>query len=264
MEDPGSVAVAGQFTAQGLSVVGVPVDAEGVDVASLARRRVGAAFVTPAHQFPLGSVLSPQRRSALVRWARRTGGLIIEDDYDAEFRYDREPVGCVQGRAPDVVALIGSASKALAPGVRRGWLVVPPALRAEVTAAKAVADLGGSALEQLAFAHLLAGGGYDRHLRQARRVQRVRRDALVRALAEHLPQAVVSGVAAGLHLVVRLPVGVDDVAVADRARAAGLGPLSLSSLRLRSSGPPGLVLGYAAATPDELRAAVVRLSTLVA
>ena len=263
MEDPGSVAVTGQFTAQGLSVVGVPVDAEGVDVASLARRGVGAAFVTPAHQFPLGSVLSPQRRSALVHWARRSGGLIIEDDYDAEFRYDRDPVGCVQGRAPDVVALIGSASKALAPGVRRGWLVVPPALRAEVTAAKAVADLGGSALEQLAFAHLLASGGYDRHLRQARRVQRARRDALVRALAEHLPQAVVSGVAAGLHLVVRLPVGVDDVAVADRARAAGLGPLSLSSLRLRSSGPPGLVLGYAAATPDELRAAVALLSTLV-
>jgi GntR family transcriptional regulator/MocR family aminotransferase len=263
MEDPGSVAVAGQFTAQGLSLVGVPVDPEGIDVAALARRRVGAVFVTPAHQFPLGAVLSPQRRSALVQWARHTGALIIEDDYDAEFRYDREPVGCVQGRAPDVVALVGSASKALAPGVRRGWLVVPPALRAKVVAAKAAADLGASVLEQLAFAHLLASGGYDRHLRQVRRAQRLRRDALVRALAQHLPEAVVSGVAAGLHLVVGLPAGTDDVAVAGRARAAGLGPLPLSSLRLRSAGPPGLVLGYAAATPDELRAAVVQLSTLV-
>ena len=220
--------------------------------------------MTPAHQFPLGAVLSPGRRAALLAWAARTGGLVIEDDYDAEFRYDREPVGCVQGLAPDVVALVGSASKALAPGVRRGWLVAPPSMLAELTAAKAAADLGASVLEQLAFADLLASGAYDRHLRQARRVHRARRDALVRALAECLPAARVSGIAAGLHLVVELPAGTDDAALAQRAAAAGLGPVPLTSLRLDAAGPPGLVLGYAAHSPDELRAAVRTLSTLLA
>src|SRR5690606_20112257 len=114
-------------------------------------------------------VLAPDRRAGLVRWARESGGLILEDDYDAEFRYDREPVGCLQGLAPDVVGLIGSASKALAPALRRGWLVAPPAWRDELAAAKQIADMGGSALEQLAFAHFVGGGGYDRHLRHVRR-----------------------------------------------------------------------------------------------
>jgi len=263
VEDPGSVSAGLQYRALGLRLVPVPVDAEGIDVAALERVDVGAVFVTPAHQFPLGVVLSARRRTALVSWARRTGALVIEDDYDAEFRYDREPVGCVQGLAPDVVALVGSASKALAPGLRRGWLVVPSALRGAVAEAKAHADLGGSVLEQLAFASFLADGGYDRHLRRARRVQRTRRDALVAALATHLPQARVSGVAAGLHLVAELDRGTDDAAIVMRARALGLGPLALSAHRYASMGRPGLVLGYAAHTPDELRVAVRRLSTVV-
>ena len=263
LEDPGSRAVGDQFASNGLEVVPVPVDAEGIDVDALAKTGVSAVFVTPAHQFPLGMVLSPRRRAALVAWARRTGGLIVEDDYDAEFRYDREPVGCVQGLAPDVVALVGTASKALAPGLRRGWLVVPPGLGAAVADAKAAADLGESVLEQVAFAHLLANGDYDRHLRHARRVHRARRDAVVAALAEHLPRARVFGVAAGLHLVAELDPDADDAAIVDSARSLGLGPLALSSLRWRSIGPPGLVLGYAAHTPDELREAVRRLSTVV-
>ena len=263
LEDPGSRAVGQQFARSGLEVVPVPVDAEGIDVDTLAETGVRAVFVTPAHQFPLGMVLSPRRRAALVAWARRTGGLVIEDDYDAEFRYDREPVGCVQGLAPDVVALIGTASKALAPGLRRGWLVVPPGLRAAVTEAKAAADLGESVLEQVAFARLLATGDYDRHLRYARRVHRARRDAVVAALAEHLPPARVHGVAAGLHLVAELDPEADDVAIVEAAWSLGLGPLALSSLRWRSTGPPGLVLGYGAHTPDALREAVHRLSTVV-
>lgn len=263
VEDPGSRGAYQQFAVNGLDVVPVPVDEEGIDVEALAASGVRAVFVTPAHQFPLGVVLSPRRRSALVAWARECGGLVIEDDYDAEFRYDREPVGCVQGLAPDVVALVVTASKALAPGLRRGWLVVPPSLRDAVAVSKAAADLGGSVLEQVAFAHLLATGAYDRHLRHARRVQRERRDALVAALAEYLPGARVSGVAAGLHLVVELDEGTDDIAIVDAVRPFGLAPLALSSLRLASAGPPGLVLGYAAQTPDELRTAVQRLSTVV-
>jgi GntR family transcriptional regulator/MocR family aminotransferase len=262
-EEPGSAGVRTHLDGQGLRPVPVPVDGDGIDVDALDRAGVPAVVVTPAHQFPTGVVLAPGRRAALVAWARRTGGLIVEDDYDAEFRYDREPVACVQGLAPDVVALIGSASKALAPGLRLGWLAVPPPLRRAVAAGKATADLGGPVLEQLAFADLLATGGYDRHLRRTRRRHRQRRDALVAALARHLPAVRVSGVAAGLHLVVELPAGTDDKALAARARAAGLGPLPLADLRIAAGGPPGLVLGYAAQTPDELTDAVRVLASLV-
>ncbi|MEV0457961.1 PLP-dependent aminotransferase family protein [Catellatospora methionotrophica] len=261
VEDPGSAGIRDHLRAHGLRLRPVPVDDRGLVVSALGGVR--AVFVTPAHQFPIGVVLAPERRAALIDWARRTGGLIIEDDYDAEFRYDREPVGCLQGLAPDLVALVGSASKALAPGLRRGWLVPPPAWLAGVRQAKCDADMGGSALEQLAFAEFLAGGGFDRHLRRARRVQRARRDALVEALRRHLPQVRVSGIAAGLHLVAELPDGVDDRALADRAHAAGLGPLALSDLRLGTTGPPGLVLGYAARSPDELAAAVATLARLM-
>lgn len=261
VEDPGSAGIRDHLLAHGLRLRPVPVDDRGLVVSALGEVR--AVFVTPAHQFPVGAVLAPDRRAELTVWARRTGGLIIEDDYDAEFRYDREPVGCLQGLAPDVVALVGSASKALAPGLRRGWLVPPPSWLAAVRRAKCDADMGGSALEQLAFAELLASGGYDRHLRRARRAQRTRRDALVGALRRHLPQVRVSGIAAGLHLVAELPAGVDDRALAARARAAGLGPLALSDLRLGAVGPPGLVLGYAAQSPDELAAAVATLAGLL-
>jgi GntR family transcriptional regulator/MocR family aminotransferase len=264
LEDPGSPGIRGHLEAHGLRLQPVPVDADGFDVAALERTSLRAVFVTPAHQFPTGVVLAPHRRAALVDWARRTGGLVVEDDYDAEFRYDRDPVGCLQGLAPRAVAYLGSVSKALAPALRLGWLAVPPDHRAAVHARKAAADLGGPVLEQLAFADLLATGGYDRHLRRARRAHRQRRDALVAALGRHLPGVRVGGVAAGLHLVVELPDGVDDVAVAARAHDEGLGPLPLSSTRLGEPGPPGLILGYAGQTPDRLAGAVQRLAALVA
>ena len=260
-EEPGSYGVRGHLESHGLRLVPVPVDGDGLDVAALERSGAPAVFVTPAHQFPTGVVLAPARRAALVEWARRTGGLIVEDDYDAEFRYDRDPVGCLQGIAPDAVAYIGSVSKALAPALRLGWLAVPEKWRDAVAERKAWADLGGPVLEQLAFAELLAGGGYDRHLRRARLEHRRRRDALVTALRRHLPGLRISGVAAGLHLVVELPDGVDDEVLAERARAAGLGPLPLSRMRLDGGGPPGLVLGYAANPPGELETAVQALAS---
>jgi GntR family transcriptional regulator/MocR family aminotransferase len=238
------------------------VDEDGLDVDALTRTRLGAVLVTPAHQFPTGVVLAPARRARLVDWARRCAALIVEDDYDAEFRYDRDPVGCLQGLAPDVVALVGSASKALAPGMRLGWLAAPPSIREAVATAKFLADHGGPVLDQLAFAELLASGGYDRHLRRARRVHRQRRDALVAALRTYLPIGRISGVAAGLHLVVDLPPGHDDAATAARARTAGLSPIALSELRMRGGGRPGLVLGYAAHAPHELARAVRLLARL--
>jgi GntR family transcriptional regulator/MocR family aminotransferase len=263
VEDPGSAPIRGHLWGQGVEPVPIPVDADGLVVEALAETRLRAVLVTPAHQSPTGVLLAPARRAALVEWARRSGGLIVEDDYDAEFRYDREPVGCLQGLAPDVVALVGSVSKALAPALRLGWLAVPPSLVSAVTTAKLAADLSGPVVEHLAFAQLLATGGYDRHLRRARRVYRLRRDAVVAALARYLPAARVSGIAAGLHLVVELPAGVDDAALADLAREHGLGPLSLSRLRLLPGGDPGLVLGYAAHSPDELTSAVRRLAGLI-
>jgi GntR family transcriptional regulator / MocR family aminotransferase len=264
LEDPGSPGIRGHLEGLGLRLVPIPVDAGGLDVHALERSDVAAVLVTPAHQFPTGVVLAPARRAALVDWARRFDGLIVEDDYDAEFRYDRDPVGCLQGFAPDVTAYIGSVSKALAPALRLGWLAVPPKHRSAVRAAKAAADLGGPVLEHLAFAELLACGGYDRHLRRTRRAQRERRDALVAALAAHLPAARICGVAAGLHLVVELPDGTDDAALAARARAVGLEPLALSATRSGPAGGPGLVLGYAGHPPARLAEAVRRLADLVA
>jgi len=263
VEDPGSAAIREHLSAAGLRPVPVPIDDCGLDVAALERTRLAAVLTTPAHQFPTGVVLAPHRRGALVAWARRTGGLVVEDDYDAEFRYDRDPVGSLQGLAPDVVALVGSVSKALAPGLRLGWLAGPPGLTPELAVAKMVADNGGPVLEQLALAALLASGGYDRHLRAARRVYRYRRDVAVRALARYLPAAVVTGVAAGMHLMVTLPPGVDDAALAGRAAAHGIGALALSRTRLRSAGPPGLAIGYASVPPDRLRSAIQELARLL-
>ncbi|OLE25655.1 MAG: hypothetical protein AUG44_15320 [Actinobacteria bacterium 13_1_20CM_3_71_11] len=259
VEDPGSPPIRDHLAAGGLRPVPVPVDAEGIDVAALEGTGARAVVVTPAHQFPTGVVLSARRRTALLDWARRVGGLVIEDDYDAEFRYDREPVGCLQGRAPDLVALVGTVSKALAPGLRLGWLAAPPERAADLHRAKSAADHGGPVLEQLAFARLLADGGYDRHLRTVRRLYRARRDAALLAIAEHLPGGTVTGVAAGMHLVVTLPSTVDDCLLAERAAAAGLGALALSA----SGGPPGLVLGYAACSIDRFRDATAVLGALI-
>ncbi|OJF16120.1 MocR-like pyridoxine biosynthesis transcription factor PdxR [Couchioplanes caeruleus] len=261
VEDPGPAALRDHLVRLGMEPVAVPVDAAGLDTAALARTGVRAVLLTPAHQFPTGVVLAPRRRAELLAWAGRTDALVVEDDYDAEYRYDRDPVGCLQGLAPERVALVGSVSKVLAPGLRLGWLVAPPAWLDRLRAVKADADNGGPAVEQLAFAEFLAGGGYDRHLRRARRIHRQRRDALVAAVRRHLPYAKIAGIAAGLHLVVELPAEVDDEALAAEARTLGLGPIALSSLRSRPGGPPGLVLGYAPHTTDELTDAVRLLAT---
>ncbi|MEV0431504.1 aminotransferase class I/II-fold pyridoxal phosphate-dependent enzyme [Micromonospora sp. NPDC050495] len=143
IEDPGSSRILDPLRARGLRPVGVPVDAAGLDVPALHRLDVPAVLVTPAHQYPTGVVLAPERLVALLDWARRTGGLVVEDDDDAEFRYDRDPVGCLQGLDPARVVHIGSTSKALAPGLRLGWLAVPAGLRAAAVAGKYAADLGG-------------------------------------------------------------------------------------------------------------------------
>ena len=168
--------------AAGLEVVGVPVDEDGVRVDALDRLDADALVLTPSHQWPTGAVLSARSRAAAVRWARERDALIVEDDYDAEYRYDRAPIGALQGLAPDRVIYAGTASKTLAPGLRLGWLVLPPQLVDRVAEAKLLADRGSPVLDQLAFADFLDRGEFDRHLRRMRPVYRRRRDALLAAL----------------------------------------------------------------------------------
>ncbi|MFI6281324.1 PLP-dependent aminotransferase family protein [Streptomyces sp. NPDC050988] len=211
---------------------------------------VGAVLLTPAHQFPMGVPLHPDRRAAVVDWARRTGGLILEDDYDGEFRYDRQPVGALQGLDPDHVVYMGTASKALAPGLRLGWLVMPPDLAAEVTAAKGGADWSCGVLDQLTLAEFITSGAYDRHVRASRLRYRRRRDLLVSALAAHAPSVTATGIAAGLHAVLQLPPGTEQSVV----RAAVWQGLAVHGLtRYRhptATAPPldALVVGYGTPT----------------
>jgi GntR family transcriptional regulator/MocR family aminotransferase len=228
-----------------LEVVGVPVDEDGVSVAALDRTDADAIVLTPSHQWPTGAVLSAERRAAVLRWARERGALVIEDDYDAEYRYDRAPIGAMQGLAPDLVAYVGTASKTLAPGLRLGWLVVPPRLVDAMADAKRLADRGSPVLDQLAFADFVDRGEFDRHLRRMRPLYRRRRDALLAALREHAPELEPAGIAAGLHLVAYLPGGVDEAAVVQAAARRGVAVYGLAPYRISCPGRPGLIFGYA-------------------
>ncbi|RTL64669.1 MAG: PLP-dependent aminotransferase family protein [Pseudonocardiaceae bacterium] len=234
----------------GLRIPPVEVDELGARTDTLGRD-VGAVLLTPAHQFPTGVALDPARRAAVVEWARTTGALVVEDDYDGEFRYDRQPVGALQGLDPEHVVHLGTASKALAPGLRLGWMVAPADVVAEIDNGSPDPEPSvTSALEQLVLADLLSSGAYDRHVRGRRRTYRRRRDQLVATLAERAPHVGVRGLAAGLHVVLTLPDGTE----ADVLRSAawhGLAVEGLATFRHpgAASGPAGIVVGYA--TPSD-------------
>ena len=252
MEDPGFWLHRMVLRHNGIDPVPVPVDDDGLDVAALADSGATTVLSTPAHQSPTGVVLSATRRTALVQWAR-ADHLVIEDDYDAEYRYDRAPVGALQGIAPDRVVYVGSTSKTLAPGLRIGWMVLPAYLVGPVALSKGLADTGSSVMDQLAFAKLLTSGGYDRHLRQMRRRYVTRRSALLQALARYLPEATVLGAAAGLHLTVRFP---DDCPIAEFVRRAADMRVRVEPLAPcyadEAAAPPGLMLGYANVTETQI------------
>ncbi|HEY0449095.1 PLP-dependent aminotransferase family protein [Actinophytocola sp.] len=248
----------------GLEVVGVPVDADGIEVPALERSGVDAVILTPSHQWPTGGVLSAEARVAVLRWAARTGALVIEDDYDAEFRYDRTPVGAMQGLVPDVVAYAGSASKTLAPGLRIGWLVVPAHLSDAVAAAKVAADRGSPAIDQLAFADFVRRGEFDRHLRRMRPLYRRRRDALLAALSRRLPDFEPAGRAAGQHLVAWLPPDLSEASVVAAAAARDVGVYGVSPYRLSSRGRDGLIFGYASLSERTIAEGIDVLAEVVA
>jgi GntR family transcriptional regulator / MocR family aminotransferase len=264
LEDPSETSVAAVARSAGLDVVGIPVDELGLCVDDLDRAGIDAVLVTAAHQFPTGAVLPPDRRAALVAWASRRDALIIEDDYDAEFRYDREPIGAIQGLAPDRVIYAGSASKTLAPGLRLGWLLVPAALVEKVAVAKRMADRGSPALDQLAFADFLSHGEFDHHLRRMRPIYRRRRDVLLRALARHLPELRPVGASAGLHVMAWLPDGLTEATVVEAADALGVAAYGLSPYRLsRSVGPQALLFGYSHLTEAAIEEGVRLLATAI-
>ncbi|GAB3005790.1 PLP-dependent aminotransferase family protein [Streptomyces pseudoechinosporeus] len=240
--------------AAGLRTMPLPFDESGTSTDGLAGAGtgVGAAFadarailLTPSHQFPMGVPLQSDRRAALVDWARRTGGLILEDDYDGEFRYDRQPVGALQGLDPDRVVYLGTASKSLAPGLRLGWMVLPPSPASEVTSAKGGTDSCG-VLDQLTLAEFITSGAYDRHVRAARLRYRRRRDQLVTALASHAPSVRATGIAAGLHAVLQLPPGTEQ-SVVQAAAWQGLAVHGLTRYRHADTATDpydALVVGY--------------------
>jgi GntR family transcriptional regulator / MocR family aminotransferase len=241
----------------GVEPVPIRVDEQGIDVAELDRHDVGAVLVAPAHSYPTGAVLSPQRRRALVEWAHATGGLVIEDDYDAEYRYDRAPIGALQGLARDRVVYGGSVSKTLTPALRVGWLAAPPWLVADLRREKLYDDFATAMLDQLALAAFIADGDLVRHLRRVRPEYRRRRDAALRALALHLPDARPAGVAAGLHLFVELPPDVDERALRHAARREGVRIEGAARhWARREEAPPAFVLGYGGTDERGIEAAV--------
>lgn len=260
VEDPSHTTQHARIRALGLELVAQPVDEEGLVIDGL---EADAALVTPAHQFPTGTVLSGARRRALLAWAQRTGALIVEDDYDADFRYDHEPVRALQGLAAANVVHLGTVSKTLAPALRLGWIVAPDDLLDELEQAKRLADDFSPALDQLAFAELLRSGAYVRHLRRARAAYRRRRDRLVEALERALPELDAEGIAAGMHMVLRLPAGCDDVAVARSADEQRIRVPPLSSLRIKPASPGGLVLGYGRLHEDSVGPAVQVLARVI-
>ncbi|MGW8398277.1 MocR-like pyridoxine biosynthesis transcription factor PdxR [Streptomyces lydicus] len=253
VEDPGSLGVRQHLAHWGVATPPVPVDEEGIRVDALRASGARAVLLTPAHQFPTGVVLGGGRRRELMGWAAE-GGLIVEDDYDAEHRYDRAPVPALRSLLPEQVCYAGSVSKLLAPALRVGWLLAPAAYREAFVAAKRFADLGNAVLPQLVLARLMESGELERGLRLLRRRHRRRRDAMIAAIAAHLPGATVHGAAAGLHLTVTfgaeaVPGADTELAAAALARGVKVHPLSWHAQRPYR---PGLVLGYAARSPGEI------------
>jgi GntR family transcriptional regulator / MocR family aminotransferase len=235
------------LTGAGLAIPPLPVDEQGARVGDLAG--AGAVLLTPAHQFPTGFALSAERRTAVLDWARTTGGLILEDDYDGEFRYDRKPVAALQGLDPERVVYFGTASKSLAPALRVAWVVVPGHLLADVAAAKGRVEVV-SVLEQLTLAEFIGSGGFDRHVRARRLSYRHRRDQLIAALARSAPGVRVTGMSAGLQAVLELPAGTEGEALRAAARrglmVSGMAEFRHPGLDRPAAGPDALVVNYSA------------------
>ncbi len=257
VEDPGWHGIRETAQDAGLQAVPIPVDQDGLVVEQLEHEDVAAVALAPAHQYPTGAVLSPARRAALLAWAQRRKALIVEDDYDAEYRYDRQPIGSLQGLSPDNVVYGGSASKTLAPAVRLGWMALPEGLAQPLAARQRRRGVTPGPLEQLALADLIERGELDRHLRRQRRRYHHQRDALLAALAKELPGLTIHGAAAGLYAVLHLPLDLNEQSVLEAARARGI------ALEGLGGSPPALFIGYANLSDAAIQPAVRALAASI-
>jgi GntR family transcriptional regulator/MocR family aminotransferase len=247
------------LTDTGLRVVALPVDADGATPAGL--DNLDAVLLTPAHQFPTGAVLSARRRIEFAAWAAKSGGVVIEDDYDGEFRYDRRALGAMQALAPNDVVYAGTASKTLAPGLRLAWLVVPTRLMSAVVGSQAAVDSRTAVLDQLTLAEFIDSGRYDRHIRRSRLAYRHRRDRLVATLARRVPGGTVRGLPAGLQVLLDLPAGRHETDVVAHAAARELAVEGLATYAADGTEhTPALVIGYGTPPPHAYTTALARLS----
>lgn len=255
----------------GVDVVPVPVDGLGLDVDRLRASGARAVLVTPAHQCPTGVALDPSRRRELIAWADEVDGVILEDDYDAEFRYDRQPIGSLQGLHSDRVIALGSVSKTLAPAIRLGWVLAPPRFIAGIIEEKRLSSRGAPGLDQEALALLMESGRFDRHLRRMREVYRARRDALASEVELHFGPGRLRGLLAGCHVLLSLPDESSERAVAARAATMGVRVNPLGHYRLTSTNteaespalPPALVLGFGNTTDDQIRRGIRAIADAV-
>jgi GntR family transcriptional regulator / MocR family aminotransferase len=263
LEDPGDPDQRLSATRAGLEPVMIDVDEGGMRIDELVRAGVDAVILTPTHQSPVGVPLAGERRTALLEWLRDRDAIAIEDDYDAEFRYDRAAVGALQGLEPEHVVYAGTVSKTLVPALRLGWVALPSRLVDAIAEEKRLADRTTAQIDQHAFAHFLESGELDRHLRRMRVIYRARRDALVAALADELPEARVEGIAAGLHATVRLPEGHDEQAIVREAARRRVAIEAMSDYRSAGGGPPTLLLGYGQIAEPSIRPGIAALADAV-
>ena len=263
VEDPGWRPQRRTAEQAGLEAIPVRVDAGGLVVSELAAAGVDAVVLTPAHHYPTGVVMTAERRGALIAWARQRRALIVEDDYDVEYRFGRDPVASVQGLALDLVAFVGTTSKTLAPALRLAWMVPPADLTGDVEDELEVTGVTPT-LDQMAMASFIHDAALERHLRSMRRRYRAKRDVFIDALGRHLPEVRVSGTAAGLHLLAWLPDSIDEHKTATRARLSGVGVHELHRhCTVQAPSPPALLLGYALPTASDLSAATMLLADAI-
>ncbi len=264
VEDPGWRPQRRTVERAGLEAIPVRVDTDGLVVSELATADVDAVVLTPAHHYPTGVVMTAERRGALIAWARQRRALIVEDDYDAEYRFGHDPVASIQGLAPDLVAFVGTTSKTLAPALRLAWVVPPAHLIDEVEDELEVTGVTPPTLDQIAMASFIQDTALERHLRSMRRRYRAKRDVFIDALGRHLPEVRVSGTAAGLHLLAWLPGNIDERKTATRARRSGVGVHELHRhCTVQAPSPPALLLGYALPTASDLSAATMLLADAI-
>ncbi len=262
VENPGYRAARQVFASYRADLLPVSVDDEGMMVDRLRDSGARIVLVAPSHQFPSGSVLSLRRRLSLLAWARSGGGLVVEDDYDSEFRFEGRPLASLQGLDDaGCVVYLGSFSKVLFPALRVGYAVLPRGLIGPFQDAKDLTDRQTPILEQQVLAGFLGEGHFERHVRKMRQLYRVRREFLVASLERHLAGACqVVGAKAGMHLMVRLPPRLEEAEVVARAAEEGVAVYPASPYYCGSSPGPALLLGYGGMTEDSIQRGVERLA----